>query len=125
MLDKRYYEGYEGEGEIKIWSNETGNENGMIVWIGFFNTILEGCFSPDFSSDGIIECYFNQDGFYDNKWEMKYPHIVLEELKKFNEKLLDTEDEEIIKKSKEVIEQLIFFINTAVKNEKNIYVEYN
>lgn len=125
MLDKRYYEGYEGEGEIKIWSNENGSENGMIVWIGFFNTILEGCFCPDFSPDGIIECYFNQDGFFDDKWEMRYPHIVLEELKKFNEKLLDTKDEEIIKKSKEVIEQLTFFINVAVKNKRNIYVEYN
>ena len=73
----------------------------------------------------IIECYFNQDGFYDEKWEMKYPHIVLEELKRFNEKLLDTRNEEIIKKSKEVVEQLVSFINMAVRNEKNIYVEYD
>ena len=56
---------------------------------------------------------------------MKYPHIVLEELKRFNEKLLDKIDEEIIKKSKEVLEQLIFFINIAIKNERIIYVEYN
>lgn len=125
MLDKKYYEGYEGEGEVKIWSNENGNENGMIVWIGYFNTILEGCFSSEFSPNGIIECYFNQDGFYDDKWEMRYPHIVLEELKKFNEKILDTKDEEIIKISKEIIEQLVFFINVAVKNKRNIYVEYN
>lgn len=125
MLDKKYYEGYEGEGEVKIWSNENGNENGMIVWIGYFNTILEGCFSSEFSPNGIIECYFNQDGFYDDKWEMRYPHIVLEELKKFNEKILDTKDEEIIKISKEIIEQLVFFINVAVKNKINIYVEYN
>ncbi len=124
MLDKRYYEGYEGEGEVKIWSDKNGNENGMVVWIGFFNTILEGCFNSEFSPNGIIECYFNQDGFYDNKWEMRYPHIVLEELKKFNEKLLDTKDEEIIKESKEVIEQLVFFISVAIKNERNIYVEY-
>ena len=124
MLDKRYYEGYEGEGEVKIWSDENGSENGMVVWIGFFNTILEGCFNSEFSQNGIIKCYYNQDGFYDNKWEMRYPHIVLEELKKFNEKLLDTKDEEIIKESKEVIEQLVFFISVAIKNERNIYVEY-
>ena len=45
MLDKRYYEGYEGEGEVKVWSDENGNENGMVIWSGFFDTILEGCFS--------------------------------------------------------------------------------
>lgn len=125
MLDKKYYEGYEGEGEVKIWSNENGNEDGMIVWVGYFNTILEGCFSSEFSPNGMIECYFNQDGFYDDKWEMRYPHIVLEELKKFNERLLDTKDEEIIKISKEIIEQLVFFINVVVKNKRKIYVEYN
>ena len=45
MLDTRYYEGYEGEGEVKVWSEENGNEDGIVIWIGFFNTILEGCFS--------------------------------------------------------------------------------
>ena len=109
MLDTRYYEGYEGEGEVKVWSEENGNEDGIVIWIGFFNTILEGCFSSEFQKNGIIECYFNQDGFYDEKWEMKYPHIVLEELKR----------------SKEVVEQLVSFINMAVRNEKNIYVEYD
>ena len=125
MLDKRYYEGYEGEEEVKVWSEENCNQDGIVIWIGFFDTILEGCFSQEFQKNGIIECYFNQDGFYDDRWEMKYPHIVLEELKRFNEKLLDKIDEEIIKKSKEVLEQLIFFINIAIKNERIIYVEYN
>lgn len=123
MLDKRYYEGYEGE--VKVWSEENGNQDGIVIWIGFFDTILEGCFSQEFQKNGIIECYFNQDGFYDNRWEMKYPNIVLKELKSFNEKLLYKIDEEIIKESKEVIEQLIFFINIAIKNERIIYVEYN
>ena len=91
MLDKRYYEGYEGE--VKVWSEENGNQDGIVIWIGFFDTILEGCFSQEFQKNGIIECYFNQDGFYDNRWE--------------------------------VIEQLIFFINIAVKNERIIYVEYD
>ena len=100
MLDTRYYEGYEGEGEVKVWSEENGNEDGIVIWIGFFNTILEGCFSSEFQKNGIIECYFN-------------------------EKLLDTRNEEIIKKSKEVVEQLVSFINMAVRNEKNIYVEYD
>ena len=40
MLDTRYYEGYEGEGEVKVWSEENGNEDGIVIWIGFFNTIL-------------------------------------------------------------------------------------
>ena len=125
MLDKRYYEGYEGEGEVKVWSDENGNQNGIVIWVGFFDTILEGCFNLEFHKNGIIECYFKQDGFYDDKWEMKYPHIVLEELEGFNENLLNTRDKEIIKKSKEIIERLVSFINIAIRNERIIYVEYN
>ena len=125
MLDKKYYEGYEGEGEVKVWSEENDNENGIVIWSGFFNTILEGCFSSEFQKNGIIECYYHQDGFYDDRWKMKYPYIVLEELKRFDEKLLDTRDEEIIRKSKEVIEQLVSLINIAVRKGKNIYIEYD
>ena len=125
MLDKRYYEGYEGEGEVKVWSGNNDEEKGILIWIGFLNTILEGCYSLGFQKNGIIECYFNQNGFYDDKWEMKNPHIVLDELKGFNEKLVDTRDEEIIKKSKEVIEQLVSFINICIKNKRRIYIEYN
>lgn len=36
MMDNRYYEGYEGEGEVKVWSENNGKEDGMVIWIGFF-----------------------------------------------------------------------------------------
>lgn len=123
MLDKKYYEGYEGEGAVKIWSEENGNEKGIVIWMGFFNTILDGCFNSEYKKNGIIECYYNQNGFYDDKWEIKYPQIVLEELNEFNEKNIDTKDEEIIKKSKEIIEQLITNISVAAKNKYSVYVE--
>ena len=124
MWDRKYYEGYEGEGEVKIWLEENGNETGIVVWDGFFNTILEGCFSSKFHKDGIVECYYNQDGFYDGKWEMKYSHTVLEELKQFNEKLLDIRNESVIKTSQEVIERLVSLINRAIISKNKIYIEY-
>lgn len=124
MWDRKYYEGYEGEGEVKIWLEENGNETGIVVWDGFFNTILEGCFSSKFHKDGIVKCYYNQDGFYDGKWEMKYPHTVLEELKQFNEKLLDIRNESVIKTSQEVIECLVSLINRAIISKNKIYIEY-
>lgn len=124
MLDKRYCEGYEGEGEVKVWVDDNGVESGMVIWRGFFETILEGCFRTEFQKNGISECYYNQDGFYDDKWEMRSPPIVLQEINHFDENLLKTENEEIIKKSKEVITLLISFINIAIEKNKKIYVEY-
>ena len=128
MFNKQYYEGYEGEGEIRIWYDEKQDENGMVIWIGFWETILEGCYTPDYQKNGIVECYFNHDGFYDDKWEMKYPYIVLEELKRFDEKVLDTRNarnEEIIQKTKEIAEDLIGFINIAIKYKLKVYIEYD
>lgn len=72
----------------------------------------------------MIECYYNQDGFYDEKWEMNYPNIVLDELKTFDENVLNTKNQGIIKTTKEIIGQLISFIDTAVSKKEKIYVEY-
>ena len=70
------------------------------------------------TKNGISECYYNQDGFYDDKWEMQSPPIVLQEINRLDENLLKTENEEIIKKSKEVITLLISLINIAVEKTK-------
>ncbi|MEE1303887.1 MAG: hypothetical protein U0K68_01885 [Agathobacter sp.] len=32
MLDKRFYEGYEGEGEVKVWKDDNGDESGIVIW---------------------------------------------------------------------------------------------
>lgn len=120
MLDKKYYCGYEGEGEIIIWSDE----NAIAIWIGYFDTILEGCFHSGFQKNGILECYFNQNGFYEERWEIKYPNIVLEELNKFNEKSLNTKDEYMIKISKEIIKIIEGFINRSVSAKRKMFIEY-
>lgn len=124
MLDKKYYEGYEGEEQIKIWCEEGCEENGFLVWNGFFNTILEGCFKPEFQKDGIIECYYNHDGFYDKKWEMNFPHVVLGELKTFDESVLDAENQGIVETAKEIVEKLISFIEIAISKNAKVYIEY-
>ena len=120
MLDKKYYCGYEGEGEIIIWNDE----NAIAIWIGYFDTILEGCFHLGFQKNGILECYFNQNGFYEERWEIKYPNIVLEELKKFNEESLNTKDEYMIKISKEIIKIIEEFINRSVIAKRKMFIEY-
>lgn len=42
MLDTRYYEGYEGEGEVKVWSEENGNEDGIVIWLAFLIQFQRG-----------------------------------------------------------------------------------
>lgn len=124
MLNNKYYEGYKGEEKVKIWNEENLKEIGFVIWAGFFNTILEGCFHSDFQKNGIIECYYNQDGFFDEIWEMKQPEIVLKELSGFNETSLDTQNEEIIVIAKEIIGELVSLISEAVSKKEKIFIEY-
>lgn len=55
---------------------------------------------------------------------MIHPEIVLEELRRFNDNSLDTQNKEIIVIVKEVIGQLISLINAAVSKKEKIYIEY-
>lgn len=55
---------------------------------------------------------------------MKYPHIVLDELKTFDENVLDTKSQGIIKIAKDIIGQLISFIDTAISKNAKVYIEY-
>ena len=66
MLNKIYYTGYEGQGSVKIWSDEDGKEMGFLIWIGFFETILQGCFKLSFQKEGLIECYSHAAVFHRN-----------------------------------------------------------
>lgn len=125
MLDYKYYEGFEGEGRVRVWYDDNGNENGFVIWEGLFNTILEACYYSEYVQNGLLECFANQDGFFDDKWEMNFPDIVLEELKGFDTKLLNTKDEDIIEKSKIIVNELISFITSADVINKKIFIEYN
>ena len=123
MINQKYYEEFKGEDAVKIWTNEDEIECGILVWRGFFDAVLEGCFRKVFSRNGIVECYYNQNGFFDEKWEMQYPAIVLRELAGFDEKQLNHLDKEIVRGSKEVVGHLVSLINIAASHNQKIYIE--
>ena len=123
MWDKQFYMGYEGEDAVSIWT-EDGAKIGLIIWRGFFETILECCFKKDFSKNGIVECYYHQNGFYDEKWEMQDPTVVLSELAEFDDTVFGAQNKEMIQESKTVAKHLASFIKTAMENNQTVYVEY-
>lgn len=121
MLDKKYYE---GEESVKIWYEKNREECGLLIWDGFFDAILEGCFKSEFQKGGITECYYNHGGFYDEEWEMRCPRAVLDELKTFDENALNAKNQEIIEIAGEIAGRLISFIDIAVSKKAKIFVEY-
>ena len=124
MINTKYYEEFQGENAVKIWIDEGGEESGLLVWRGFFEAVLEGCFKKDFQKGGLVECYYFQNGFFDDTWCMKSPEVVLHELTGFDETQLKHLDKEIVLKSKEIIQYLLFFVRTATNLKQRINIEY-
>lgn len=123
MLNQKYYEGYEGEAAVKVWREDNLTPIGMIIWCGFFETILEGCFVPDFPIGGISECYYYQNGFYDEKWEMANPSLVAQELSAFHCVHPELRNTGMIQETNEVLQLLKGLIATAVEKQQKVYIE--
>ena len=124
MLDERYYKGFWGENEVRLWVEKDGEEYGLSIWCGFFDTIMEGCFRPYPSPNGMVWCWQYCEGFYNNKWEVPDPTILLQELNLFDPQKLEETRHNLIKESEEVRTLMISFISEATKNGQKIYMEY-
>ena len=124
MINTKYYEEFQGEDSVKIWIDEGGEESGFLVWRGYFEAVLEGCFKTAFQKGGLVECYYFQNGFFDDTWCMKYPEVVLHELACFDETQLKHLDKKIVLQSKEIVQHLLFFVNEAANLQQRINIEY-
>lgn len=125
MIDNIYFKGYEGEGEVDIWYEQNNKKNGLRIQEGFFETILDGCYNSNYNIGGLIDCYCNKDGFYDEKWIIRNLAVVIRELQGFNENKIHTNDTEIILMSKKIINKIILLINESISNELDIFIESN
>ena len=123
MLDEKYYDGYHGEDEVRLWVEDKGEKHGLSIWCGFFDTIMEGCFRPYPAPNGIIWCWQHCEGFHDEKWEVSDPLLLLRELSMFDSHRLEPNRQILAEKSEEVCRQMVSFISEAAKEGRKIYIE--
>lgn len=62
MINNKLFDGYEGEAELTF----TANENKLIIWNGYFETILDNLLDCEVEKRGIITEYFAHEGWYDD-----------------------------------------------------------
>ena len=119
---------YSGDGEYVIWIAETGE--GMLIWVGYFDTIMDGCWTPNYSDKGMLYCYTKDIGFCDGEvWEMKHFDVVLEELNAFDEENpnLRLDNGEMLKgslidDSKKVLHRMIDLIQKAKEHKMRVFI---
>lgn len=126
MIDESFYDGYEGENEVVVYYNQDSEKIGFKIWNGYFDNLLSGCYDAEIHTDGLLICYQNQDGFYDEQeWRIKNLDVVISELKKFSNNQVESQSSEILSTLPIIKDKLVTLLENAKKSEKSVYIDYD
>lgn len=118
MIDNTFYAGYEGETEVAIVSGDSK----LIIWNGYFETILDNLLDNDVEKEGVLEAYFNHDGWYDDSpYLIEDVQLTINQLDCFEEdKIASVEMKGNLGK---LIKIIIAFLQKHISTD--IYIEYD
>ena len=118
MIDNKYYDGFEGEPRIVFFNDY----HKFIMWNGYFEIILASLLDTNLEKEGLLEEYYNHEGWYDDS-PMMIPDIplTLRQLKQFN--LTKVEQSDNIKNVlPELVQEIIKFIESS---SERVWIEYD
>ncbi|WP_321386940.1 hypothetical protein [uncultured Enterococcus sp.] len=117
MIDNRFYEGFEGETEISF----VANDNRLIIWNGYFETILNILLDCKLEKQGILKEYFNVEGWYDDSpWLVDDVPFTVSQLKNFD--ITKVRQASIKDDLEKVVKTIISFLEDNASSK--IYIEY-
>lgn len=127
MIRQKYIDGYEGEGRVLVYCLDNDqNQNGMMIWEGYFEFLLAACYYKTFPKGGLLEAYYYHNGFYENSpWQIENIGSAATELENFDIRKIDTISPEIAFVVQELKKDLISFFKKMICEGKEVYIEYN
>ncbi|MEE9753842.1 hypothetical protein VL763_08520 [Listeria seeligeri] len=117
MIDNRFYEGFEGEAELSFVTDD----DKLVIWNGYFETILDNLLDCNIEKNGVIKEYFNHEGWYDDSpWLIEDNYLTINQLECFD---INKISQTLMKdKLEEVVKKIISFLKNNCLNK--IYIEY-
>ena len=126
MIETKYIQGFEEEGEVFGYSANKADNRGLRIWEGYFENLLSGCYSEHFQPGGLMECYCNQNGFYEESpWKIKNLKVAINDLEGFKADNVETTIPEMKKTVLALKDELVSFIKEALENKREVLIEYN
>ena len=120
MVDKRYYEGYEPEDGFVVYWDE---ENQMEIWEGYLNLLFAACYHGLSSTQGLLECYRNWNGFYEEEsWKIPDLDVAIKELECFDEKRGEPVSPSLAEDIRRLQKDLLVFLEKARQMKKNVFI---
>lgn len=117
MIDSRFYEGFEGEAELSF----IADDNKLVIWNGYFETILDNLLDCNVEKEGILKEYFDHEGWYDDSpWLINNISLTINQLKCFD---IDKVSQSSMKIGlEEVVKTIISFLED--NRLSKVYIEY-
>ncbi|WP_239257265.1 hypothetical protein [Listeria ilorinensis] len=117
MINSKFYEGFEGEAEVSFVSND----NKLVIWNGYFETILDNLLDSNVDKSGMLEAYLNLEGWYeDSPWLIVDVPLAVDQLNCFDvSKVRQTSLKDNLE---EVVRTIISFLEENGLSQ--IYIEY-
>lgn len=97
LVNKKYYNGFEGEPEIQFICRKKDKNEIFIIWEGYFEQIMK-LISPDIQGwTGLAYCYNMYTGWYEESpWIIEDLQSALKQFESIDDKKLCDEATEIL-----------------------------
>lgn len=117
MINTTYYDGFEGEPELIL----KDQNRKMVIWNGYFITILNSILKTEVEKEGMPEVYSRQEGWYDEPWPIEDIPLTIKQLQAFEMSKVEGEVAlwEVLPK---LINDLIQFLKSA---KGQVFIEYD
>lgn len=125
-VNKEFYNGFEGEPEVEFICKINENIDKFVIWQGYFEGLLAGCFRDNIKEGGLLHSYINVDGFYDESpWKIPNIAIVIDELSYFRKEKFNTNCSNMASTIENLKVELQVFLSNSINKGSDVYIDYN
>lgn len=116
LVNKRYYNGFEGEPEIQFICRKEKDTDIFVIWEGYFDQIMK-LISPDTQGWTGLAYYYNMyTGWYeDSPWKIKDLQNALKQFELIDNKKLYDE-------ATEILTLICNMLREAISNSYEVYI---
>ena len=114
MINREFYNGYEGEGQV-IFRDESKNE--LVIWEGYIYILMERMFDQEFK---VLSEFFSRDDDI-NAWLISDLPNALAQFRAFDFQKMQQDN--FAKRLPQLVAEITRFLLNALNSDQRVYIE--